>query len=225
MKEQIVICRYNENDALIKHLHDNTNAEIYVYDRGPTPLNLKLNRVKHIIDENKYREHYVFLNHIINNYNFLGNKILFTQAKIDDHDRFIPSGDMAEYFNKCPMNTAFRSYYRAELICNKYGFPHHESSNLDIEKTWKLISDIEIPEYILFNPCGMFITCGDAIRNNNLDLYVKLKNSHDEEKENIMYDYIPCNKQAFVLERLWMYILDKTHIDRIKKLKSITKIN
>ena len=75
----VVICRYLENITHLGWLEAYPHA---IYDRGENlPDNSSLNIISH--HRNVGRESYIYLEHIINNYDNLANITIFSQAMMD----------------------------------------------------------------------------------------------------------------------------------------------
>jgi len=83
-KPHLVISRYNEDISWV----DDTileNFNVFVYNKGSNLGHIHLNRFNIIEIENTGRESHTYLHHIVDNYNSLPEKIIFTQAHPDDH--------------------------------------------------------------------------------------------------------------------------------------------
>jgi hypothetical protein len=110
MKYHIVIARYRENIDWINYIDTNL-YDVFIYNKG-TKLHNILNC--NIIElENKGRETHTYLYHIINNYENLPEKIIFTQANPFDHvntnfinqvNNFNICNDKFFYFSKDILN-------------------------------------------------------------------------------------------------------------------------
>ena len=108
MKRQIIISRYNEDLSWVKQMV-NEDIEIFIYNKGPKIIEEYSPKVKISDLENVGRESHTYLHHIINNYDELPEKIIFTQAHPDDHVsenfksdffNFLNSSDEFKYFSK-----------------------------------------------------------------------------------------------------------------------------
>mgnify|MGYP000642643650 CR=1 FL=1 len=78
MKGQIIISRYNEDLSWVKQMV-NEDIEIFIYNKGPKIIEEYSPKVKISDLENVGRESHTYLHHIINNYDELPEKIIFTQ--------------------------------------------------------------------------------------------------------------------------------------------------
>ena len=91
MKNHIVISVYNENIEWIQHINRDV-FEIYIYNKG-NPATLNTHNVPCHINHlpNIGRESHTYLYHIIEHYDCLPDKIVFTQGHPFDHvsDSFI----------------------------------------------------------------------------------------------------------------------------------------
>ena len=79
MSYKIVVARYNEN---VEWLQNEMNHCI-IYNKG-SPLHLN----NEIMLENKGRESETYLHYIITNYGNLPDVVVFTQARISDHNLY-----------------------------------------------------------------------------------------------------------------------------------------
>lgn len=201
----IVMCRYNEDDSLVKELCENTEATVYVYDKGPSPITYKHDRLNHIIMENIGREGYVYLNHMINYYDVQYDKILFTQAKVKDHtDRHNKNENtLYEFFNQTE-KTNYKSYITELYSCDMHGNPHHGGLNLNT--VWNIFMKNEIPHTINFHPAAIFITNSDTIKKYTIEQYKNCIKTLLNDETLIYWDKV-ANIHEFSLERLWSYIL------------------
>lgn len=195
-KPQAIVCRSHENSNLIDELIENTDAEIFLYDRGNPPLNdFNSSRVNHIKQENFRREAFVYINHIVNNYDNLSDKILFTQAKITDHGAS-ELNYISNFFKLTEKNINYESFVVPALECDDFGSPNH--SGLEIKHFWEHVFGSECPKSFSFYPCGIFVTSESAIKKHDLLFYKKILKTFEWENGS-QIDYI--------LERLWSYIL------------------
>lgn len=196
IKPQIIICRSYENSSVVDELVKNTEAEIFLYDRGNPPLkDFNSPRVNHIKQENFRREAFVYINHIVKNYDNLSDKILFTQAKISDHGSE-EINYISNFFNRTPKNTNYHSFVYPLLECDDFGWPYH--TGLKIRSFWEHLFESTCPKSLAFYPCGIFITSESAIKKHDLFFYKKILETFNWEN-GTQIDYI--------LERLWGYIL------------------
>ena len=84
MKCDLVVARYNENIEWINKVAHLFN-KVYLYNKGTQiKMSLKSNVLIYVLP-NHGRESNTYLTHIINNYNTLGDRIIFTQANPFDH--------------------------------------------------------------------------------------------------------------------------------------------
>jgi hypothetical protein len=102
MKYHIVIARYNENIDWLKSI--NTNLyDIFIYNKGNDNISIDNSNCKIIKLDNTGRESHTYLYHIINNFDNLPEKIVFTQAHPFDHVRKTFINEINN-FNSCSFN-------------------------------------------------------------------------------------------------------------------------
>jgi len=139
MKYHIVIARYNENIDWIKYI--NTSLfDIFIYNKGDN-IDINNSNYKIINLDNTGRESHTYLYHIINNFDNLPEKIIFTQAHPFDHVRNTFINEINN-FNNCSFNFFYFSKNILKIQYNKNNFL--EYGNLNGSK-WENYHDINSP--------------------------------------------------------------------------------
>jgi hypothetical protein len=214
MKYHIVIARYNENIDWIKYI--NTNLfDIFIYNKGNDINNNNLN-YKIIKLDNVGRESHTYLYHIINNFDNLPEKIIFTQAHPFDHVRNTFINEINN-FNNCYFNFL---YFSKNMLNIKYDINENkfiEYGTLNGNE-WKNYHNLDSPiattmknlfenyEHqkvnIIFGPGAIYGINKELIVKNKKDFYIKcidvLNNSSNLKN--------PDEGHSF--ERLWYYIFN-----------------
>jgi len=213
MKYHIVIARYNENIDWIYKI--NTNLyDIFVYNKGDK-LDKYLNC--NIINlNNTGRESHTYLYHIINNYENLPEKIIFTQAHPFDHVRNTFINEINS-FNNCHFNFF---YFSKNILKIQYDINENkfmEFGNLNGNK-WKNFHNIDSPIAttmkklfnnfeeknlnLIFGTGAIYGVNKELIIKNKKDFYIKctdvLNTSSNLKNPN----------EGHSFERLWCYIFN-----------------
>ena len=213
MKYHIVIARYNENIDWIYKI--NTNLyDIFVYNKGEKlDINLNCNIINL---DNIGRESHTYLYHIIQNFDKLPEKIIFTQAHPFDHVRntFI---DEINNFNNCHFNFF---YFSKNILCIKY------DSNKNKFLEYGILNDVEWNNYHALNsPIATTMKIlFDNFKEENLNFIFGAGAIYAVNKELIMKNkknfYIKCidilntssnlqnPDEGHSFERLWYYIFN-----------------
>ena len=214
MKYHIVIARYNENIDWIKYIDTNL-FDIFIYNKGN---NININNIHYkIINlDNTGRESHTYLYHIINNFDNLPEKIIFTQAHPFDHviNTFI---DEINNFNNCSVNFFYFSknilniqYDKNENKFIEFGnlngdnWQNYHELNSPISTTMKkMFENFEEQQLILiFGTGAIYGVNKELIIKNKKDFYVNcidILNSSSNLKN-------PDEGHSF--ERLWYYIFN-----------------
>jgi hypothetical protein len=98
VKNHIVIARYNEDLSWAKNMPVE-NTQIFIYNKGGKIYDNFSNNTTVIDLENIGREAHTYLHHIIENYDSLPEKIIFTQARPDDHVSLNFKSEFLEFLN------------------------------------------------------------------------------------------------------------------------------
>jgi len=139
MKYHIVIARYNENIDWIKYINISL-FDIFIYNKGDN-IDINNSNYKIINLDNTGRESHTYLYHIINNFDNLPEKIIFTQAHPFDHVRNTFINEINN-FNNCSFNFFYFSKNILKIQYNKNNFL--EYGNLNGSK-WENYHDINSP--------------------------------------------------------------------------------
>lgn len=97
-KNHIVISRYNEDLSWVKNL-STEYTQIFIYNKGGKIYDNFSNNITVIDLENIGREAHTYLHHIVENYDSLPEKIIFTQAHPDDHVSLNFKSEFLEFLN------------------------------------------------------------------------------------------------------------------------------
>jgi hypothetical protein len=212
----IVLSRFNENIGWISE-YENTDINIFVYDKGSIKPTVKFENIKFIKRSNLGRECDTFLYHIIENYDNLSDLTIFTQAWPFDN---IPL--FSDYLNgdlnleNC--NNYFNWYGEMYQICDQDGYPgiypissgHPNPFN----KTFKIIyEDVfgkPCPREIKFKPNSSFCVSKDLILKNKKEFYEKLLNFLRYEEQNDFEGIFKFNPyEGHIIERMWGFIFNE----------------
>ncbi len=197
MSYKIVVCRYNEDIDWLNSEIDNC----IIYNKG-NALNIK----NEILTDNVGRESESYLRFIISNYHNLPEVVVFTQAKISDHNGYNLKYLM-ELKNEALSNFKSRNYstfYNDKVYLSS----DWNLMNRDIPQIYKngmitfgnwlrynLKIDFQYPFYSYWN--GIFAVNKQLILNHSIEYYEKLilqVNYHDNPTEGHFF------------ERAWFYI-------------------
>ena len=198
----IVVAKYNENLDWVNNiaLPNKKINKIFIYCKNEDIYPISNKKIIFNYLKNIGRESHTYLHHIINNYNNLSEKIIFTQAKYTDHasfdDFFI--NDYVSIFRKIKM-TLFNF-----CIDNYYGKLEKNPENLKLGE-W-IIKYIEKDDVYFVNKYGRYVKFGacftvhrNDIHSRSLDYYKQmikqLENSHNPEV-------------GHFFERSWYYIFN-----------------
>lgn len=212
MKNHLVIARYNENLEWLNFI-DNNIYDIYIYNKGDSiKLNSNLNNIVIINIINIGRESHTYLYHIINHYNNLPEKIIFTQGHPFDHVR---KNFIQEVNNNINRDFYYFSNNRLKLkfnnnatILNENGIlnnavwsnnHNNDSCITNIPKKIFLDKNFNNFEWY-FNTGAIFSVSKKYILKNNIDFYNNLLNILINSND-------PTNPpEGHTFERLWELI-------------------
>ena len=127
-KFQIVVSRYLEDISWLNFFSGKEEFEILIYNKGEKLDGIFPKNFKIIEIENIGRESHTYLHYLIDNYNSLPEKIIFTQGDPRDH---VPSNflDRFEYFTRS--SSSFEYFSSNILDLNFIGENVRESGNLN----------------------------------------------------------------------------------------------
>ena len=214
MKYHFVIARYNENIDWIKYI--NTNLfDIFIYNKGDNINNDNIN-CKILKLENNGRESHTYLYHIINYYENLPEKIIFTQAHPFDHVRYnfineINNFDTCNfnffYFSKNILNIKYdinKNKFLEYGILNGNNWQNYHELNSPISITMKkLFENFENQNLnIIFGAGAIYGVNKELIIKNKKEFYINcidiLNNSSNLKNPD----------EGHCFERLWHYIFN-----------------
>ena len=89
-RAHIVLCRYNEGRDCLDHWLGHDGCEVFLYDRGPQPLQGVPPEVQHRLCGNVGREGHVYLSHIVEHYDRLPEVLVCSQCNGIDGPRQLP---------------------------------------------------------------------------------------------------------------------------------------
>lgn len=151
IKPHLVIAKYNEDvswvDARITEFFD-----VYVYNKGPNFNFRSKDLIKVIELKNIGRESHTYLLHILENYNSLPEKTIFTQAHPHDHvsQDFLPN-----FYNFIDSSEEFK-YFSKNILEMRIEHDGVEESGILNGSLWKNKHSLEsccvtVPSSILLN--------------------------------------------------------------------------
>jgi len=188
---EVVISRYNEDISTMFFLQI-FNCKVFVYNKGPVIINTPSNFVIINIDNIGF-EDYVYMYHIVNNYQLLADSTIFLQCGLD-HNIYLPS---------CLLNTNIWKQKQQSLSCcypnkttdisqwnNDIKFDSFDTGVLQstdtfqsltdltaILKNYNIITDIfklNLSNNFNFSPGAHFLLDKNTIISNNLSYYKNL---------------------------------------------------
>lgn len=210
-KPHLVIARYNED---ISWIDDRIleSFEVFVYNKGSNLKFQYLNLINVIEIKNVGREAHTYLHHIIENYNSLPEKIIFTQAHPDDHVfpdfkseclDFSNSEDRFKYFSKNILEMEIlkdgveeKGNLNGSFWRNKHSL---DSCCVTIPKS--IVSGIENKKWI-FGTGAIFGTSRKDILENTKEFYTRCLNILTESKDPV------TSPEAHAFERSWYLIFN-----------------
>ena len=180
MKSQIIISKYNEDISWVKQI-DNGEAEIFIYNKGPKITEEYSQEVKILDLENVGRESHTYLHHIINNYDELPEKIIFTQAHPNDHVSenfksdffdFLNSPDEFRYFSKniLGMRIDQDGVEESGILNGSFWRNKHSLESCCVTVPFELIPKIESKKWI-FGTGAIFGVSRRSILKNSKEFY------------------------------------------------------
>jgi hypothetical protein len=213
MKYHIVIARYRENIDWINYIDTNL-YDVFIYNKGtklPNILNCNIIEL-----ENKGRETHTYLYHIINNYENLPEKIIFTQANPFDHvntnfinqiNNFNICNDKFFYFSKDILNIQYDSnknkFFENGILNNKKWENYHELNSPISKVMKKLFKDFKEEHLkIVFGTGAIYGVNKELILRNDKGFYTSCIDILNNSSNLINPD------EGHVFERLWFYIFN-----------------
>ena len=211
MKSQIIISKYNEDLSWVKQI-DNGEAEIFIYNKGPKITEEYSQEVKILDLENVGRESHTYLHHIINNYDELPEKIIFTQAHPNDHVSenfksdffdFLNSPDEFRYFSKniLEMRIDQDGVEESGILNGSFWRNKHSLESCCVTVPFELIPKIESKKWI-FGTGAIFGVSRESILKNSKEFYRRSLDILEESLDPVN----PPEGHAF--ERSWYLIFN-----------------
>lgn len=211
MKSQIIISKYNEDISWVKQI-DNGEAEIFIYNKGLKITEEYSQEVKILDLENVGRESHTYLHHIINNYDELPEKIIFTQAHPNDHVSenfksdffdFLNSPDEFRYFSKniLEMRIGQDGVEESGILNGSFWRNKHSLESCCVTVPFGLIPQIESKKWI-FGTGAIFGVSRESILKNSKEFYRRSLDILEESLDPVN----PPEGHAF--ERSWYLIFN-----------------
>jgi hypothetical protein len=178
---QVVIARYNEN---VNHLRWLSTLPHVIYNRGPEISHgLGLQVVQRY--ENVGRESFLYLDHILHNYDMLADLTVFSQAMHRTSDVFNFTNDHFEYTVKGLRNDTTRLHPLSDgfayllPICYNFDFGV-KSWGFRRDNFFKRLLHFEVA-FPRFGPTGCFAVERETILRNSKEYYAQLIRSINSE--------------------------------------------
>lgn len=174
MKTKVVICRYNEDLSWLSDIkHD-----FIIYNKGSENMPFDF-----ISCENTGREGESFIRYIVDNYDSIPDRVVFSQGNPFDH--------CSDFISLCN-DDFFFGYLGVSLSCNSDGSPHHPG--LPIHEICSKIGLSTLDSYSFFMG-GQMAVSKKSIYKRSLDWWNKCYNEYNSNQES-----------PWVFERLWPLI-------------------
>lgn len=213
MKNHIVIARYNENIDWIYEINNNL-YDIFIYNKGNKLHNILNCNIIEL--KNTGRESHTYLYHIINNYDNLPEKIIFTQAYPFDHvnfdfinkiNNFNTYKDNFLYFSKNILNIQYdeksNKFFEYGILHGSEWKNYHEL-NSPIHTTIKhLFKDFKERNLkLIFGAGAIYGVNKELILKNDKKFYIRCIDILNNSLNLINPD------EGHAFERLWFYIFN-----------------
>ena len=213
MKYHIVIARYDENIDWINYIDTNL-YDVFIYNKGtklPNILNCNIIEL-----ENKGRETHTYLYHIINNYENLPEKIIFTQANPFDHvhnnfinqvNHFKECDDTFFYFSKNILNIEYdkntNKFFENGILNNIEWKNYHKLTCPLAETMKKLFKDFKEENLkLVFGTGAIYGVNKELVLKNDKNFYMSCMDILNNSSNLINPD------EGHSFERLWLYIFN-----------------
>jgi hypothetical protein len=211
VKNHIVIARYNEDLSWAKNMPVE-NTQIFIYNKGGKIYDNFSNNTTVIDLENIGREAHTYLHHIIENYDSLPEKIIFTQARPDDHVslnfkseflEFLNTGEKFRYFssNTLKMKILEDGVEESGNLNGSYWKNKHLRSSCCVSVPSNLFPDLNSKKWI-FGTGAIFGVDRNRIEKNPIEFYLKCMKILKESSDLVN----PPEGHAF--ERSWYLIFN-----------------
>ncbi len=205
---KIIVARYNED---ITWLRDEM-INCIIYNKGE-----KLNIPNEFFLKNVGRESDTYLHYIIDNYDNLPDVVVFTQARISDHQGEDNINILLNMKNSAIHNRKSKNYIthndqgdnvfwdhdfnlKNKWCLNKFTTDQYKDNKIILFKEW-FITNVaaNYPNPINIYPCAIFAVKKECITSRSLEYYKKLLTEGNYHNEPI---------EAHFFERSWYYIFN-----------------
>ena len=207
----VVISRYNEDLSWIERI-GRSDSRIFIYNKGQKINNIVPEGVTVIDLENKGRESHTYLYHILNNYEELPEKIIFSQAHPNDHVSenfrsdfldFLNSSAEFKYFSKniLEMKIDPDGVEESGILNGSFWRNKHSLSSCCVTVPFELIPQIESKKWI-FGTGAIFGVSRRSVLKNSKEFYQRSLEILEKSSDPVN----PPEGHAF--ERSWYLIFN-----------------
>jgi hypothetical protein len=208
----VVISRYNEDLSWLESI-DRRDSRIFIYNKGQKINNMFPGGVTVIDLENTGRESHTYLYHILNNYEELPEKIIFSQAHPNDHVspnfkseffEFLNGEEEFRYFssNTLEMKILEDGVEESGNLNGSYWKNKHSLSSCCVTIPFELIHQIESKKWI-FGTGAIFGVSRRSILKNSKEFYQMSLEILEKSSDRVN----PPEGHAF--ERSWYLIFNQ----------------
>jgi|LakMenEpi03Aug12_release.lakeMendotaPanAssembly.Ray.scaffolds.fasta_scaffold532730_2 hypothetical protein len=208
----VVISRYNEDLSWLESI-DRSDSRIFIYNKGQKINNMFPGGVTVIDLENTGRESHTYLYHILNNYEELPEKIIFSQAHPNDHVspnfkseffEFLNGEEEFRYFssNTLEMKILEDGVEESGNLNGSYWKNKHSLSSCCVTIPFELIHQIESKKWI-FGTGAIFGVSRRSILKNSKEFYQMSLEILEKSSDRVN----PPEGHAF--ERSWYLIFNQ----------------
>lgn len=210
-EKHIVIARYNEDLSWVSSIISE-DSQIFIYNKGREINDVFSPGVSIINLENVGREAHTYLYHILDNYNSLPEKIIFTQAHPNDHASenfrsyfldFLNSSAEFKYFSKniLEMKIDLDVVEESGILNGVFWKNKHSLSSCCVTIPIKIIPNIESKKW-LFGTGAIFGVSRESILKNPKEFYERCLDILVKSSD-------PINSpEAHAFERSWYLIFN-----------------
>jgi hypothetical protein len=206
------ISRYNEDLSWLESI-DRRDSRIFIYNKGQKINNMFPGGVTVIDLENMGRESHTYLYHILNNYEELPEKIIFSQAHPNDHVspnfkseffEFLNGEEEFRYFssNTLEMKILEDGVEESGNLNGSYWKNKHSLSSCCVTIPFELIHQIESKKWI-FGTGAIFGVSRRSILKNSKEFYQMSLEILEKSSDRVN----PPEGHAF--ERSWYLIFNQ----------------
>jgi hypothetical protein len=210
-KFHLVISRYNEDVSWIDEVV-NENIEIFVYNKGGDINQIFPDNVNIINLDNTGRESHTYLHHIIEKYEFLPERIIFSQGHPHDH---VSDNFKSSFLNFLSDNSGFKYFSKSILemkilpdgveesgdLNGTFWRNKHLHSSCCVSVPSNLFPDINSKKWI-FGTGAIFGADRNRVEKNSIEFYLKCMKILNESSDPVN----PPEGHAF--ERSWYLIFN-----------------